>query len=432
MAGLDITTAGFALKELYEGQILQNLLYPDNAMYAWLPKKGFDFEGSQYPIPVIYGNPQLISADPAQAFSGTPTSTKGKKFVITRIFKYGAARVSREVFKAAKGDLGAFVDGARMEVDGGYNAWIRRFAVELYRDGTGCIGIVPAGAVVNDAGGLLSIGPYSGGTQGNDIDNFEVGQQLVAAATVGGSIRTGSMFVVAVDRIGNTINVAATDGGAGSSPAGLITGLAASDFLFVKGDAANGSGSNVCVSGLDAWLPFTIAGGDSFFGVNRSADKQRLGGVHVDGTTGTLAGAPLEELLITGAAQCGKFGGKPRTAFSNWELWTAAEKSLGSKVTYDVVSSSDRADITFKSIRIHGGRAPIDLVPDQNAPASRIYMLDQDAVALYPLGELPEIVDDDGVVMLRSSGADAFDIRLAGYAQAGMNGPGKHCVIKTA
>lgn len=432
MSGLDITAATPILKELYQGQTLQNVLYPENAAWAWLPKKKANFVGSQYPIPIIHGNPQLISASASVAFSGTPTSSKAKRFVLTRVDKYGAARISRETLKAADGDLGSFIDGARMEMDGGFNSMGRRLAVEAFRDGTGCIGKITAGAAVNDAGGVLSITSYSGGSQGSDIDNFEIGMKLIAAATVSGATRTGSMYVVAVDRINSTITVSATDGGSGSDPSALITGLAASDFLFCDGDAANNGGTKLCISGFDAWLPFTLAEGESFFGVNRNADPQRLAGVHVDGTTGTLAGAPLQQLLLQGAAQCGKFGGRPKVAFCNWETWTSLVNELGSKVMYDAVTSADNADIAFKSVRVHGGRDPIDVVPDQNCPAGRIYLLDQTTWGLYALGDAIEFVDDDGVIMLRASGADAFDARLASMLQVGCNAPGKNCVIKTS
>ena len=432
MSGLDIAAATPILKELYQGQTLQNVLYPENAAWAWMPKKKANFVGSQYPIPIIHGNPQLISASASVAFSGTPTSSKAKRFVITRADKYGAARISRETLKAADGDLGSFINGARMEMDGGFNAMGRRLAVEAYRDGTGCVGIVPAGAAVNDAGGVLKIGPYSGGSQGNDIDNFEIGMNLVSAATVGGATRTGSMYVVAVDRINGNVTVSATDGGAGADPSSLITGLAASEFLFCNGDAANNTGTKVCIFGFDAWLPFTVAANDSFFGVNRSVDPQRLAGVHVDGTTGALAGAPMQQLLLQGAAQCGKFGGRPKVAFTNWETWTGLANELGSKVNYDVVVSADNADIAFKSIRVHGGREPIDVVPDQNCPAGRIYLLDQTSWGLYALGDAIEFVDEDGTIMLRASGADAFDARLASMLQVGCSAPGKNCVVKTA
>ena len=137
------------LRELYSGQKLQNVLYPDNPMWAWLPKKPVKFVGSTYPVPIVYGNPQLVSASASQAFGSTPTSTRAKRFSLSRKFKYGAARITREILKAADGNLGSFIDGAQLEMDGSYNAVGRRLAQDAYRDGTGCIGIIPSGAAVD-------------------------------------------------------------------------------------------------------------------------------------------------------------------------------------------------------------------------------------------------------------------------------------------
>jgi hypothetical protein len=431
---LDKAAASALLKELYTDEKLQNTLYPDNAMYAWLPKKSAPFVGSQHPIPIIYGNPQSVSADPSVAFGASPTSTKSKRFVITRAFKYGGARITREMLKAGDGDKGSFIDLAEMEMDGGLHAMTRRIAVELFRDGTGCIGKVAAGAPVNNAGGVLQIGNYNGGTVGSDVDNFEQGMLVVAAASATGALRAGQAYVVSVDRTSATptVTLSATDGGAGSDPSALITGLTAGDFIFAKGDAMAGSGVPACVIGADGWLPTTApTAGDSFGGgVDRSADPQRLAGCRIDGTSGTNANAPLKELLVKGSALTAKFGGRPGTGFVNWENWSGLEIDLGQNVVYGSVKASDNADIGFRSITIHGGRVPIEVVPDQNCPASRFYLLDQSTWGLYHLGDLPEIVDDDGVIMLRATGADAYDIRFAGTLQTGCSAPGKNCVGK--
>ena len=52
------------------------------------------------------------------------------------------------------------------------------------------------------------------------------------------------------------------------------------------------------LSGLGAWLPSSAPGStDSFFGVNRSSDATRLGGIRFDGSS-----LPLEEALIGAAS----------------------------------------------------------------------------------------------------------------------------------
>ena len=133
-----------------------------------------------------------------------------------------------------------------------------------------------------------------------------------------------------------------------------------------------------------------------------------------------------------GTALAGKFGGRPRVGFCNWELWTSLINELGSKVMYGQVDAYERADIGFQSVKVHGGREPVEIVPDVNCPAGRIYLLDESSWGLYSADgdEVIQIVREDGLTMLRSTGADAFDMRLASELEIGCNAPGKNCVIK--
>ena len=56
-----VTTFDPLLKEHYDGQMVETLVYRDNPLLAAIPKKE-DFGGRNYPLPVIYGNPQNRSA----------------------------------------------------------------------------------------------------------------------------------------------------------------------------------------------------------------------------------------------------------------------------------------------------------------------------------------------------------------------------------
>jgi hypothetical protein len=52
--------------------------------------------------------------------------------------------------------------------------------------------------------------------------------------------------------------------------------------------------------------------------------------------------------------------------------------------------------------------------------------------ALYSLKQAPHVVDDDGVSFLRQTNADAFEFRLAAYAQLGCAAPGHSMFVKLA
>ena len=53
-AYLDLSAMNAALKELYDGQVVENLVYADNPFMAMV-KKNTDFGGKYKPIPIITG-----------------------------------------------------------------------------------------------------------------------------------------------------------------------------------------------------------------------------------------------------------------------------------------------------------------------------------------------------------------------------------------
>ena len=64
----DLTAANAALKELYAGQEVKNLVYKTNPFMALVPKDT-EFEGEYKPIPVIIGASQGRSSTFANAQS---------------------------------------------------------------------------------------------------------------------------------------------------------------------------------------------------------------------------------------------------------------------------------------------------------------------------------------------------------------------------
>lgn len=99
-----------------------------------------------------------------------------------------------------------------------------------------------------------------------------------------------------------------------------------------------------------------------------------------------------------------------------------------SKVQY--VDLKVTADVGFRGIVVNGPRGPIKVIPDQNCPSGRAFMLQLDTWKLYSLGKAPKILDADGMKMLRESSADAVELRVGFYAQLGCRAPGWSANIK--
>lgn len=393
----DLTAANAALKELYDGQAVENLVYADNPFLAMVPKKT-DFGGKYKPIPIITGNSQGRSATFSNA-QGNQTAAQIQSFLLTRNHDYSIATIDNETMLASKTDKMSFLEGAKVVIDGAFGSITNSLAGALFRSGTGSVGQISA-----ISSGVITL------VNAGDVVHFEVNQTLQANATDGGTPRAALGYVVAVDRGLGKITVASSAlGGSPATPASW----AANDYLLVQGDV------NAKIKGLQAWLPATApSGGESFFGVDRSVDRVRLAGLYYDGSAQSI-----EESLIDASSTLAREGGKPNVFVTNFASYAALEKSLGSKVQY--VDMKGPADIAFRGIMINGANSQIKVMADRSCPASKGFLLQMNTWCLESLGEAPQILRyGDGLEMLRVSNADTAELRIAYYAQLRTNAPG--------
>jgi len=383
---LNMTTFAAALKQHYTDEKIENMVYKDNPLLAMISKYE-DFGGENLKLPVKYGIPMGRSATFADAVSNK-TASQLKAFLLTRKSDYAIASIANETIEASKGNANAFIEAATFEIDGAIEAATRSLAISLYGDGSGQIGVVGALATTTASNDTVTLATIQ------DITNFEVGMQLNF-----GSSGTNKK----IDSINRDTGVFILDAASGATT---------TEAIYVDGDKDN------MLTGLGGWLPSSAPGStDSFFGVNRSSDSTRLGGIRFDGSS-----LPLEEALIGAAARVAREGGKPDVCFINYNNFGDLEKALGSKVSY--VDVKVNPEIGFRGILIHGPRGPIKVVPDQNCPNGVAYMLQMDVWKLYSLGKAPKILDSDGLKFLRESTADAVEARIGYYAQLGCRAPG--------
>ena len=391
---LDLNTFAAALKQHYTNDRIENMVYKDNPLLAMIPKYE-QFGGENLKLPIKFGLPQGRSAN-FQTAQSNKTNSQTKAFLITRDRDYSLASIDNETIEASKGNSNAFMEAATFEIDGAIESATRSLAIAMYGTGSGAIGQVSVSAT----GTSIQLKDVE------EVTNFEFGMELVFSSQDGGGVvKSGRVTVVGVDRDLGVITVdalTAVDGG---------TGVAADDYVFVEGDY------DLKIKGIRAWLPDNAPSvSDSFFGVNRSSDATRLAGIRFDGSA-----LPIEEALIEAASRVGREGGKPDYCFMSYGKFSDLEKALGSKVQY---VDHKVGEIGFRGILIHGPRGPIRVIPDQNCPSNRAFMLSMDHWKLYSLGKCPKILDSDGLKMLRESSADAVEVRVGYYAQLGCRAPG--------
>ena len=409
---LDFNTVQEAVKIHYKPQRVRNMVYKDNPFLGIIPKYT-KFGGLSMPIPLRFSDPQRRAATFATGQANTSTSSLAQ-FSLTRAKDYGFAFIDGETIQATKGDNNAFLRYLTMEIDGAINSITRSLAVSLYRDGSGSIGTIHAtdgGEGQADPGGAKKIKLANA----EDITNFEVGMSIVFAPNSGstsGSLVGDAVTIETVDRTRGAMTVSAN----------LHADVDASDLIFQEGDYVT-KGDRLKVRGLDAWVPAVAPTSDAFFGVDRTSDSTRLGGLRHD-----ASGDPVEEAIIEAAAMIARDGGRPDVALCDYATYALIEKAMQSRVVYNTIKAAD-VDIGFSGISIVGPTGPITIVPDYNCQPNTLWLLQKDTWVLATLGDAPQFLDLDSLRMLRDAGSDAYEVRLGYYGQVGCYAPGWNCRI---
>ena len=247
-----MTTFAAALMQHYTDQKIENMVYKDNPFLALISKYE-DFGGENLKLPVKYGIPMGRSATFGDA-QDNKSASQLKAFLLTRNSDYAIASIKNETIEASKGNANAFIEAATFEIDGAIESCTRSLAISLYGDGSGQIGVGGAlSTTTNDTITLATI---------QDVTNFEVGMQLNFGTAI---VNKG------IDSINRDTGVFILDAASGATT---------TEAIYVDGD------KDLMLTGLGGWLPSTApTSGDSFFGVDRSADSSRLGGIRFDGSS---------------------------------------------------------------------------------------------------------------------------------------------------
>ncbi len=415
------STVSGILKELYDGQKTQWLTYKDNPMMAMMHKET-KFPGKYFPNPVIYGLSQGASATYSYA-SANQSSPQVAEFLVTRVSDFSIATIDGQLLAAAQTDPGAFIDGSELMIDAAWQTATNRIASAMFRNGAGTIAQITSVANVSGTNYLVTL------NNPDDTVQIEVGQTLIAVQNADGSgtAPTDVGVVSAVQRSAGTFNV--------TSSTNIASNWPTTYYLAVQGDLPTLSNNNyqpsgstttnslVKMAGFAAWLPVSAPGStDSFFGVNRSLDVQRLSGTQFAG-----AALSLEEALLQGTGQIAMQGGRADTGVCSYATWTSLIVSLGSKVQY---VDETVGEIGFRGVQVNGANSVMTVFPDRNCPDGVIYALEMDSWVLRSQNEAPHILKYmDEIEVLRVPGYDQAELRVGGYFNMYTKKPGHNGAI---
>lgn len=409
MANIDLTSLNPVLKELYDDQKVLNEVYKTNPTLAMMPKMT-EAGGKYYPQPVQIG----VSQGRSSTFSTAQTNQTSdvfREFLVTLASDYSLATLDNKTLLSARTDKQAFVNAAKVQVDGAIRSIKNSLGSALFRSGTGTIGQISSITT-----GVIVL------ASALDVVQFEIGMVLQANATDGGTPRAALGYVISVDRSAGTVTVSASLGGVAGNP----SGWAGNDYLLVQGD------NNAKIAGLAGWLPFVApTAGDNWYGVDRSIDTVRLAGNRKDASNQSI-----EEGIQDFLTQIAINDGAPDYFITNPNSYVALQKALGSKAQIVELAAEMgkdyRAVVGFKALEIQMSGMTVKVLQDRNCPAMFGYALQMDTWKLISLGDAPQILTygAEGLEVLRVSNADAAELRVGYYANLVCNAPAYNGVIK--
>lgn len=419
-----------ALKELYvdDKDYMKNIVYAKNPWLAMIPKNESTdgFAGKYIPVPLEYGNPQGRSHTFANA-QNQQTASDVVSYFVYAIQDYQLVTITNLLMEQTKSNAGAFVDEASRTLDNGFRNLSNNMAFELFYGGTASRGqISAAGISYNGGTGVITLTLANNQT----VVQFEDGMTLQATATDGGAALQNTPGTI------DAAQVLTVNRGTGVITALVVQGApqsswAAGDFLQVLGDIGIAGSSTIAgllgLSGMASWVPFVDPpSNDNFWGVNRSADPTRLGGLRYNAQAQTI-----EEGITSALAYGNREGADFDLIVMDFLSYSALVNSLGAKVQY-VMLEHDEVEVAFEAIHFHSAYGKIPIVADRSTQAQTAWALKTDTWKLRTLGKAPHVLTYgmEGLEGLRVGTADALEIRIAYYGNVINSAPGWNMVIQ--
>jgi len=410
------TTAAAFLKTIYK-EDYQQVLYKNSPFFG-LVKKINDFTGDgTMQFTVQYSGGQGVAGDFTNAQSNQST-TLSKRFALTRSSLYGTGKIDGNLIRASKNDNGALARMLKQEQEGLTYQLKRQISNLLYGNAGGAFGQV--GAISTNT--ITLADP-------TQVVWFDVDQRINLATTDGtsGSLETGTMQITHVNRRTGVLTFAA-------NVTATIATAAVNDYLFIAGNFGQ---TNTMLMGLNGWIPLSDPTATTFFGVDRSVDTARLGGLRYLAN----AGGAIEETLINACAYFQQEGAEPDTLLMNpvdvQKLVTALAAKSVIVTPFSRNASSSGGDgstpeVGYSAFHLVTPMGKIEVFADHGCPVNRAYVLQLDTWELHTMGDFPMFIEEDGMMLLRSATADTFEWRMLAAGNLACKAPGKNGVVQLA
>lgn len=382
-----LTTLDAILKNQYIGPI-RDQLNNSSVLYSRLEKNSDSVVGKNFTIPLHYGRNEGVGA----RGEGTALPTAGnqayKECIVPMRYQYGRIRLTGPTMKAARSNEGAFIRAVDSEMRGLEKDMKASMNRQAFGDGTGLLATVAASGsatstVVVDSTAKLRVGMP-----------IDIIVKTTGAATAG-------VAGTSVASITDTTTFTITDTLAGTPDATYgvyIAGSRNNEMMGLSGIVS----TTATLQGLDVanypWWKATVLANS---GSNRAISD-------------TLLQTAIDTLEANSSGMC-----------------TAMYTSFGVRRAYQALLTATKQLVNTQELK--GGYKAITyndlpIIADKDAPANKIFVVDEDELQVFRLGDF-DWMQEDGAILSRVSGYDAYEAVLYVYQELGTTMRNAHVLI---
>lgn len=319
----------------------------------------------------------------ANGFSGSPDwvegnknynpSTKVKWRIGDPYAQYG--RLSFDTLALKRNDLGTLIDIKGAEADGVRDEMLNTLEFELWNNGDG-----HRGQGVSHTGTLTTVFTVTL-SLASDVYNFPYGAVVTynTATDGSGTAHTDRGKITDIDPINGTVTITNTVNN--TSP------FADNDFIFVVGSAA------AYMPGIPTFIPAT-APNDTLLGVTRTANPALSGWRFPFKSS---ISETIQRAFATMGRWVNRAAGKFLVVLSTTD-WLLLSMEREGRVFEDPTAMQKWG---LEGLAVRTPFGPITCVAIPQLADGRGYVIDWTAWKLFTLGNLPHVVDEDGLTFVR-------------------------------
>ncbi len=382
---LNLSAADSALKEDYQPAIREQL-NQEIMMLNQIEQNTRDVEGRRAVLSIHTGRNSGVGA---RAEGGTLPTAGSQQYKEERVglkYNYGRIKVTGPVIRAMKSDSGSFVRAIESEVSG--------VVMDLKRDVNR--------QIFNDSQGAIA---QCASVSGADVTLTSPTATQLRQLEIGSKIDIGTVTSPTDHANGSEITAVNTSTGVITISPSASAGVSSSDFVFRSGAKTTTDGTTHELIGLQA----IVNNSGTLYNIDPTSVT--LWKSTVNGNSGTNRAA-TDNLFETVIDDIGlESGTSPNFIVTTVGVRRNYASQLKAQKRFTDTTTLKGG---FSALTVDAGNVSLPLATDRDCPNNKAFLLNTDHIMQHASSDW-EFMDEDGSVLSRVSGEDAYEAVLFKY-----------------